>query len=145
MKAYADSSFIVALYIPQESSGDAIRFMQRYERALPFTPWHRLEARNAIRIAVFKKLIESFQAKAQLKQMEVDLREATLLTHEPLDWVDVLRQAEKLGATHNERVGCRSSDLFHVASARKLGCDVFLTFDGKQTSMAKAAGLTVKP
>jgi predicted nucleic acid-binding protein len=42
-------------------------------------------------------------------------------------------------------MGCRSADLFHVAACRELGCDTFLTLDDKQTAMAKAVGLTVKP
>jgi predicted nucleic acid-binding protein len=56
----------------------------------------------------------------------------------------VLREAEKIGETHNPAIGCRSADLFHVASCRELGCDTFLTFDEKQRAMAKAVGLTVK-
>jgi len=145
LKAYADSSFVVALYLPQQSSGKAIGFMQRYGQALPFTPWHRLEVRNAIRLAVFQKVIDGTQAKTQLKQLDADLREEALLRHTPIDWTDVLREAERLGAAHTETIGCRSADLFHVAAATEAGCDTFLTLDERQTAMAKAAGLTVKP
>jgi predicted nucleic acid-binding protein len=145
LKAYADSSFLVALYLQQQSSPKAIVFMERYAQALPFTPWHRLEVRNAIRLAVWQKVIDPQQGKTQLKQLDTDLKEETLLVHTPIDWTDVLREAEKLGAAHNATMGCRSADLFHVAAAGELGCDTFLTFDDKQTSMAKAAGLTVKP
>ncbi len=53
--------------------------------------------------------------------------------------------AEKLGATHSETIGCRSADLFQVAAAGEIGCATFLTFDDKQTAMAKATGLSVKP
>ena len=145
MKAYADSSFVVALYLPQQSSGKAIGFMQRYGQALPFTPGHRLEVRNAIRLALFQKVIDGTQAKTQLKQLDADLREEALLRHTPIDWTDVLRDAERLGAAHTETIGCRSADLFHVAAATAAGCDTFLTLDERQTAMAKAAGLTVKP
>ena len=144
MKAYADSSFIVALYLQQQSSAVAAAFMQRHGEPLPFTPWHRLEARNAIRLAVFHKLIDSTQSKTQLKQMEVDLHDETLLVHTPVDWVAMLREAEKLGAAHAEDFGCRSGDLVHVAAAAELGFDLFLTFDERQRKMAKAAGLSVK-
>ena len=145
MKAYADASFIVALYLPQQSSPKAIAFMERHGQALPFTPWHRLEVRNAIRLAVWQKAIDAPQGKTQLKQLDTDLKEAALLLHTPIDWTDVLREAEKLGAAHNLAIGCRSADLFHLAACRELGCDTFLTFDGKQTAMAKAGGLAVKP
>lgn len=118
--------------------------MQRHGESLPFTPWHRLEARNAIRLAVFHKLIDLPQSKTQLKQMDADLHDETLLVHTPLDWVAVLREAEKLGAAHAQDFGCRSGDLFHVAAAMELGFDLFLTFDDQQKRLAKAAGLSVK-
>lgn len=145
MKAYADSSFIVALYLPQQSSAKAIPFMERYAQALPFTPWHRLEVRNAIRLAMWQKVIDALQGKTQLRQIETDLKEEAILVHTPIDWTDVLREAEKLGAAHNLTIGCRSADLFHVATCRELDCDTFLTFDDRQIAMAKAAGLAVKP
>lgn len=145
MRAYADSSFVVALYLPQQSSARAIAFMERYGQALPFTLWHRLEVRNAIRLAVFQKVIDGVQARTQLNQLDIDLKEEALLAHTPVDWTDTLREAEKLGAAHNETVGCRSADLFHVAAAREAGCDTFLTLDQRQAALAKAAGLTVKP
>ena len=144
MKAYADSSFIVALYLQQQNSTAAAAFMQHYGESLPFTPWHRLEVRNAIRLSVFHKLIDLPQSKTQLKQMDVDLHDESLLVHTPVDWVAVLREAEKLGAAHAEDFGCRSGDLFHVAAALELGFSHFLTFDKRQKKMAKAAGLSLK-
>ena len=75
--------------------------------------------------------------------MEEDLREETLIAHAPMEWVIVLRLAENLGARHNERIGCRSADLYHVAAALEWRADRFLTFDARQGKMAKAAGLAV--
>ncbi len=144
MKAYADSSFVVALYLQQQSSVVAAGLMQRLGKPLPFTPWHRLEVRNAVRLAVFHKLIVLPQSRTQLKQMELDLRDETLLTHIPVDWVAVLREAEKLSAAHAADLGCRSGDLLHIAAAVELGFDLFLTFDERQRKVAKAAGLLVK-
>jgi predicted nucleic acid-binding protein len=145
LRAYADSSFIVALYLQQQSSPKAIGFMEAYGKSLPFTAWHRLEVRNAIRLAVFHAAIDASQAKSQLKQLDSDLKDEVLLSHLVIDWTDVLREAEKLGAAHNDVIGCRSADLFHVAAAKKSGCDTLLTFDEKQKAMANAAGLLVKP
>jgi predicted nucleic acid-binding protein len=135
---------MVALYLQQQSSPAAAAFMQQHGAPLPFTPWHRLEVRNAIRLAVFHRLIDAQQAKTQLKQIEADLRDETLIVHTPIDWVTVLRVAEKRGAAHNEAIGCRSADLFHVAAAVEWEADCFLTFDERQKKMAKASGLTVK-
>ena len=143
MKAYADSSFIVCLYLQQRNSPAAAAFMRRNGQALPFTPWHRMEVRNAIRLAVFHRAIDSHQGKTQLKQLEIDLRAESLVVHTPVDWVAVLREAEKWGAACNESIGCRSGDLFHVGSALEWRADLFLTFDERQKKMAKAAGLVL--
>ena len=115
--------------------------MQRHGEALPFTPWHRLEVRNAIRLALFHRLIDPQQSKTQLKQVDADLRAETLIVHTPIDWISVLRVAEKLGASHNETIGCRSADLFHIAAALEGKAERFLTFDERQKKMARAAGL----
>jgi predicted nucleic acid-binding protein len=145
LRAYADSSFIVALYLQEENSSQAIALLERYAQALPFSPWHRLEVRNAIRLAAWQKVINGPQATTQLRQLDADLKQELVLVHTPIDWTDTLREAEKLGAAHNQVIGCRSADLFHVAACRGLGCDTFLTFDSRQTAMAEAAGLVVKP
>jgi predicted nucleic acid-binding protein len=143
LKAYADASFIVSLYLPQRHSPAAAVFMRQNGEALPFTPWHRMEVRNAIRLAVFHRAIDSHQGKIQLKQVEIDLREQTFIVHTPIDWVAVLREAEKWGAACNETIGCRSGDLFHVAAALEWGAELFLTFDERQKKMAGAAGLVL--
>jgi len=40
--------------------------------------------------------------------------------------------------------GCRSLDVLHVATAKKLNAMEFLAFDNRQKAMAQAIGLTVK-
>ncbi len=135
---------MVALYLPQQSSRVAGNFLQREGAPLPFTPWHRLEVRNALRLAVFHKLIDAAQSNTQLKQVDADLQDESVLVHTPVDWVAVLRAAEKLGGANTETIGCRSGDLLHVATAVELNYELFLTFDERQKKMARAAGLTVK-
>lgn len=144
MKAYADTSFIVALYLQQQSSANAAAFMRRHASALPFTAWHRLEVRNALRLAVFQGAITSHQCRTQLRQIDADLREEAPVIHTPVDWISVLREAEKLGAGHNESLGCRSGDLFHVAAALDLKAQLFISLDDRQRKMARAAGLNVR-
>jgi predicted nucleic acid-binding protein len=143
LNAYADSSFILALYLPGPNSSAAIAFMQSHRRPLPFNPWHRLEVRNAIRMAVFHKLIEAAECKTQLKQLDLDLQDGFLLEHTPMDWVTVLRTAEKLGGSRTETTGCRSGDLLHVAAAVDSKCNLFLSFDERQRKMASTTGLSV--
>jgi predicted nucleic acid-binding protein len=144
MKAYADSSFVVSLYIPEANrSASAAAFMQRHREALPFTPQHRLEVRNAIRMLVWSKRISVSERTRALREIEEDLDDQTFLIHVPLNFIDVFQEAEKIGAAQTEVIGCRSLDLFHVAAASELGIDEFLSFDEKQRQLARALGFKV--
>ena len=142
MRAYADTSFIVSLYLPEPGrTARAAAYMQRHREALPFTPQHRLEVRNAVRLLVWSKRISSVDRSRVFQEIEEDLDAATFLIHTALNHTDIYRRAEKIGAAHNERVGCRSADLFHVAAALQFGFEDFLSFDEKQRQIAQAAGL----
>jgi predicted nucleic acid-binding protein len=144
MRAYADTSFIVSLYLPEPGrTPRAAAYMQRHREALPFTPQHRLEVRNAIRLLVWSKRISTSDRSRVFHEIEEDLDSEIFFIHAALNYNDTYRRAEKIGAAHNERVGCRSADLFHVAAALEFGLKDFLSFDGKQCQIAQVAGLKV--
>ena len=117
--------------------------MARHREALPFTPQHRLEVRNAIRLLVWAKRITSQDRSRAFREIEEDLDAQVFLIHTPLVYTDAYRRAETIGAAHNEEIGCRSADLFHVAAAMELGFKEFLTFDDRQQQIARAIGLKV--
>ena len=144
MPAYADSSFLVAIYSPEADSLKALAFMQRLREALPFTPFHRHELRNAIRLRVFRGEITATQREEAFREIEADLA-GKILVHTAIPWTDTFREAENLAALHTETLGVRSFDLLHVGLALTLGATEFLSFDGRQATVAKAAGLKVKP
>lgn len=144
MPAYADTSFLARIYTPHVDSTKALTWMQRASEALPFTPLHRHELRNAIRLRVFRREITVEQRKEALREVDADLADA-ILAHTTIRWTDTFREAENLAAAHTEKLGVRSFDLLHVALAITLGAKEFLTFDARQATLAKAAGLKVKP
>jgi predicted nucleic acid-binding protein len=144
MPAYADTSFLARLYTPHADSTKAIVWMQRATEALPFTPLHRHELRNAIRLCVFRHETTAEQRREAFQEVESDLAD-NILAHTPIPWTDTFRAAEDLAATRTETLGVRSIDLLHVGLALALKATQFLTFDAKQAVLAKAAGLKVKP
>src|SRR5262245_51048448 len=138
MRTYADSSFIVSLYVPEpHRTARAIAYMEKEREALPFTPQHRLEVRNAIRLLVWADRISVTDRARALREVENDIGEELFLVHVPLSYTETYRRAEKVGAAHNERIGCRSADLFHVAAALDLKLKHFLTFDERQAELAR--------
>lgn len=122
MRCYADASFLVSLYFEDANSARASRLMIRLAQPLPFNPLHRLEVRNAGRLAVKRREISPEGRKAVFELIEEDLR-AGILAHEPIPWADIL----------------------HVAIALEGGAREFLTFNANQAHLAKAEGLNVRP
>jgi predicted nucleic acid-binding protein len=143
LKTYADTSFLVRIYFTQSDSPKALAFMRDFRDPLPFTPLHRHELRNALRLAVFRKEIDTERRNAAFTDIDSDLADG-ILAHVPVRWTDAFREAEHLGKTHTESLGIRGMDLLHVGIALTLGANRFLTFDSGQVELAKAAGLKVK-
>ena len=144
MRTYADTSFLVRIYLTQSDSQKALAFMRDFRDPLPFTPLHRHELRNAIRLAVFRKEIDAARRKAAFEDIESDIEDG-ILTHTPIPWTNTFREAEQVGAARTETMGVRGVDLLHVGIALALDMKEFLTFDARQAALAKAAGLKVKP
>ncbi|MCP5531694.1 MAG: type II toxin-antitoxin system VapC family toxin [Akkermansiaceae bacterium] len=143
MSGYADTGFLCSLYAPDAHSGRAISSMKRHSAALEFTWIHQLEFRNALRLRVFRREITTSQRDASLNLLLADLA-AGILTHASPSLPDVMTEAERLSATHSEKLGTRSLDILHVAAALVLGSTVFFTFDKRQAKLGKAAGLKVR-
>ena len=143
MGTYADASFLVAAYSPEADSPQALVWLQHTRDPLPFTPLHRHEVRNAIRLRVFRGEITADQRKQAFLEIASDLTDG-ILEHTPIPWTDAFREAEDLAAVHAEPLGVRSIDLLHVGLALALKVNVFLTFDQRQAELVKAAGLKLK-
>jgi predicted nucleic acid-binding protein len=143
LKTYADTSFLMRLYLTQSDSQKALAFMRDFRDPLPYTPLHRHELRNALRLAVFRKEIDGDRRKAAFLDIESDLQDG-ILAHMAIPWTNAFREAEELGNDQTEIMGVRGADLLHVGIAQALGMKTFLTFDSRQAELAKAAGFKVK-
>jgi len=144
MVAYADTSFLVSLYSRDANSGEAQELAGRLSAPLAFTPFLRHEARNALRLAVFRKEITTGECLSVLAAIEADTKGGSLV-ETPVSWAEVYSEAEALSAAHTAKLGIRASDVLHVAAAIALGVREFYTFDARQKALAVRAGMKVKP
>ena len=144
MVGYADTSFLVSLYGRDSNSSESQEIAGKLTGPLAFTPLHRHESRNAVRLAVFRKEITAEECRAVLAAIDADLKTGALV-EAPVAWAEVFDQGEALGAAHTERLGTRALDVLHVAAATVLGAREFFTFDTRQKALAAKAGLKVKP
>ncbi|GAA5128816.1 type II toxin-antitoxin system VapC family toxin [Luteolibacter yonseiensis] len=144
MKTYADTGFLCSLYSADALTDKAERIMQRQTTPLAYTWLHQLELRNALRLRVFRKEISALQRNASLNLLLTDLA-GGILEHASPNLSETMIEAERLSTAYSEKLGTRSMDIMHVAAAVVLGTSEFLSFDKRQVSLAKAAGLKVKP
>lgn len=144
MVVYADTSFLVSLYGQDANSAQAQTMAAGFGAPIALTPLLRHEARNAVRLALFRKEITSEECAAVLAAIDANVKTGALV-ETPVAWADVYAEAESLSASHTEKLGTRATDVLHVASAVALGLKRFYTFDARQKSLAQKVGMKVAP
>jgi len=144
MVAYADTSFLVSLYGRDTNSAPAQELACKLVVPLAFTAFLRHEARNAIRLALFRGGISALECEAVMAAIEADTKSGAL-REISVAWADVFAEAEALSAAHTVKLGTRASDVLHVAAASALGVKEFYTFDARQKALAVKAGMKVRP
>lgn len=144
MIAYADTSFLFSLYVPQAHTARAAAYFTAIEEPLHLTSLNRFELVNAIQLAAFRKTIKAKQAQSALAAVEDDLvTGATVLL--ACDWAAIHGRALQIALHQTGKGGYRGFDILHVATALELGAKELLTFDAQQSQLAKAVGLNARP
>lgn len=142
---YVDPSALLKLYLHEPESRAMSAWRARTRGALAVTLHGWLEVSNGIGLAAFRGVIDHAAASDAVASFDDDLREQRC-TIVDVPWRRTFRRAGALSRAHTRTVGCRSLGVIHVAVALELGMRQFVTFDGKQASLARAGGLkVVKP
>ena len=139
MKIYADTSFLVSLYSPDANSVAAARTMQASRADRLVSVLGELEVVNAMGLRVFRKEVSAPQAQSSLNDFEQDLR-AGVFQLTPLPQ-QVFERARQLSRQTTPRLGTRTADLLHVATALELSADCLYTFDQQQRRLAQTLRL----
>ena len=139
-RTYADPSALLKLYVHEPESAAISAWRRRTSGALPVTEHGRLEIINGICLAAFREIISAEALTDALASFDEDLAEGRYLQTDVL-WRATLRRAAELSRTHAPKLGCRSLDVLHVATALELGLRSFVTFDRRQQHLARATGL----
>ena len=141
---YADSSFLVSCCLADANTARAKARLSTLTEPLPFTPLHELEVRNALQLCVFRGKFDGTVAAAAWANLQQDLQAGRVL-RAGVDWPLAFRFAASLARRNSAALGTRSFDILHVAVARTLKASEFLTFDGRQATLAARIGLIVAP
>ncbi len=106
-----------------------------------FSPLHSAEFSHAIAQQVFFGRISSAEADSVSENLKRDLAAAVWL-ETPLP-ENAFELCANLGRRYGAKLGVRTLDSLHVASALELKADRFWTFDERQGKLAKAMGLKI--
>lgn len=141
---YCDSSFLVALIVPDAWTPEARDMVSRYRDPIPLVPIGEVELFTRIHRALGDKRLNVSEHSAVLRQIEEDLSDGILVRKKPGSQ-ELLAEALKLSKKHAPNLNIRSLDILHVAAARVLRYSNFVSFDRRQRDFASAAGLRVFP
>jgi predicted nucleic acid-binding protein len=138
LSVYADTSLVVSLYIVDRHSAEARRRMAS-KPAVWLTSFHRAEWAHAIERHVFQNQLSRREAEQVYADFDAD-RAAGV-------WIEVdfpelaFELCAQLARRHVARLGGRTLDTLHVASALELKAKQFWTFDERQAKLARSEGL----
>jgi predicted nucleic acid-binding protein len=137
---YVDPSALLKLYVHQPESTAMSAWRSRVRGPLLVTHHGRVEVTNGICLAAFRSDISADAMRDAVASFEEDFADGRYVRADLL-WRAALERARELSAEHTPRLGCRSLDVLHVASALELGCKRLVTFDSRQQRLARAVGL----
>jgi predicted nucleic acid-binding protein len=137
---YADSSFMVSLYLADSHAPEVLRRMARKPR-IWLTPFHESEIIHAIAQQVFRGRISRSEADQMDRYFSADLDSGVWVVSAFPD--AAFQRGIALARAHVARLGTRTLDSLHVACAMELGAQQFWTFEERQAKLAKAVGLKV--
>ena len=138
---YLDTSALLKLYLREDGSDWVQAEVEAQGDPLPVWELQEAELTNALRLKVFWRDITASQAEAQLAHFR-SRKERGQYFFPGLDRA-ALMERFRLLAGHTMKLGTRTLDVMHVACACEIRADRFVSFDGRQLSLAKRAGLRV--
>lgn len=151
MKSYVDANFLVRMYLELPGCEEAVKLLNtrsaRRDWPYPATRLLRFEVVNALQRMVFETRtgggwrVTPESSAIALADFEHDLSEGQFLSQSTLTLEDIAPEYDSLVARYTAKEGFRTYDVIHVASARTMNCERFLTFDEKAKALAKLAGM----
>lgn len=139
MSVYADTSFLVSLYTPDANSRKAAEQVRAIDGAIWLTPFGEFELSTALELRLFRRELSVSAIRAAHSAFHDDM-ESGVFSRKPMP-VGVFDRAGQIARKHTARLGVRTLDVLHVASALMLGATDFYTFDRNQSKLATAQGL----
>ena len=139
---YLDTGLVLKLIVLEPLSAKVLAWLQKQRVAIPYPRLVEVELENTLQAKLFRKeislaqvngcqsLIQEFLSQGRFFRPEISLDEVM---------IDTLELMPKITAA----TGCRTLDLLHIASARRLECSDFITADKRQAKAARLLEMNV--
>lgn len=142
---YADSGFVVSLYLTTEgTSAQARKEVKRASKPILLSPLSLLEIRNALNFGINRGEITGEQRDAVISEIDAQIEKGFFRLVDTSQ-TSIYAKAQELSNKHTPTTATRSLDLMHLAAALLTEARTFLTFDKRQAKAASTEGLVVKP
>ena len=142
---YADSGFVVSLYLTTEgTSAQARKEVKRASKPILLSPLSLLEIRNALNFGINRGEIIGEQRDAVISEIDAQIEKGFFRLVDASQ-TSIYAKAQELSNKHTPTTATRSLDLMHLAAALLTEARTFLTFDKRQAKAASTEGLVVKP
>jgi predicted nucleic acid-binding protein len=138
LSVYADSSFVISLYLSDIHSPEARRRIQ-HAPALLITPFHRAEWFHALAQHQFRGELSGDEAQRITAQFSSD--ENAALFQKAAFPDSAFELCADLARKYGSSLSLRTLDTLHVACALELKARQFWTYDERQKKLARAQGL----
>jgi len=138
---YADTSFITPVYVHDTRSPETIKRLSSLP-SIWITPLNRAELAHALELNVFWAKLSAFEANRAWNRFESDLTKGVWIGAVMPDLV--WNTSIDLARRYSAKMGVRTLDTLHVASALELKAEQFWTFDERQAKLADAVGLDTR-
>ena len=138
---YLDTSALLKLFIREQGSEEVQMAIESQDHPLPVWEIQEMELTNALRLKVFWGELELAEAERQLALFEERFARGLYFFPE-ISRPELRRKFRELSA-RTPQLGCGTMDILHVACACQLEAGRFLTFDERQATLAREAGLKV--
>ncbi|MCB1122770.1 MAG: type II toxin-antitoxin system VapC family toxin [Verrucomicrobiae bacterium] len=138
---YLDTSALIKLYLLEDGSESVNRLVISQDEPLPIWELQEAELVNALQLKIFWGELEEVDFNNLLGHFQ-SRKECGHYYYPELNRTELLPCFRKLSA-YTRELGCRTLDVLHVSCAKLIGADCFVSFDKRQCSLAKLAGLNV--
>ena len=141
MRIYFDTSFLSSLYAVDANTAAAVEAVQPIGAIRLVSQLTELELRNALQLRVFRKELTPASAQEAQSIWEKNVADGHFqVCPLPEAW---LKRSHIISKKTTARLGVRSLDLIHVASALELEADALFSFDERQRKLAREFKLNV--